>query len=136
MQLLDAMRTQDMKDYVRGMLAGRIKAGVEQALAGQLVGSRPVRLDIVVKQFRTPSVASRVLVGSDPQMKASATLVDARTGAVIISHPEIEAFVPGGHGLIGAAVQAAMDSSRNETQDGRLITRYGQMYREWLTHGA
>ena len=135
-QLLAAMRTQEMKDYVRGMLAPRIKAGVEQAMAGQLAGSRPVRLEIVVRHFKTPSVASRILIGSDPEMTASATLVDARTGAVIIAHPEIAAFVHRAGGLIGTAVTAAIDSSRNETQDGLLISRYGQMYREWLIKGA
>ena len=40
------------------------------------------------------------------------------------------------HGLIGTAVQAAVNSARNETQDGKLIVCYGQTYREWLTHGA
>lgn len=135
-QLLAAMRTKDMKDYVRGMLAPRIKAGIEQALAGQLVGSRPVRLEIVVKHFKTPSVVSRILIASDPEMTASATLVDARTGAVIIAHSQIAAFVHRAGGLIGTAVTAAIDSSRNDTQDGLVIARYGQMYREWLIKGA
>jgi len=118
------------------MLAARIRGGVEQAMAGQLIGSRPVRLEIVVKRFTIPSVASRVLIGSDPQMTASATLVDARTGAVIISNPKAESFVVVGHGIIGTAVGAAIDSSRNETPEGRLIADYGQTYRRWLTHGA
>jgi hypothetical protein len=135
-QLLAAMRTQEMKDYVRGMLAPRIKAGIEQAIAGQLVGSRPVRLEIVVRHFKTPSVASRILIASDPEMTASATLVDARTGAVIIAHPEIAAFVHRAGGLIGTAVTAAIDNARNDTQEGLVIARYGQMYREWLIKGA
>ncbi|MBR1137943.1 MAG: DUF6778 family protein [Bradyrhizobium sp.] len=135
-QLLEAMRTQEMKDYVRGMLGDRIKAGVEQALAGQLIGSRPVRLEIVVKRFKTPSGASRILIGSDPDMTASATLVDARTGAVVVAHPELVASVHRSGGLIGTAVTAAIDNARNETQEGLLIARYGRMYREWLTHGA
>ena len=43
-QVADARRTPEYKDYVHGMLGPRIKAGVEQAMAGQLVGTRPVRL--------------------------------------------------------------------------------------------
>lgn len=135
-QMAAARRTQDYKDFVHNMLGARIKAGVEQAMAGQLIGSRPVRLEIVVRLFKVPSVASRVLIGSDPEMTASATLVDARTGATIIVHPKLAAFVLGGRGLVGTAVQAAIDSSRNQTQEGQLIARYGEMYREWLTHGA
>jgi DNA-binding CsgD family transcriptional regulator len=135
-QVAEARRTQEYKDYVHAMLGARIKAGVEQAMAGQLIGARPVRLEIVVSRFYVPSVASRVLIGGDPQMFAAATLVDARTGAVILAHPDLEAFVHGGAGIIGTAVQAAIDSSRNETQEDRLIANYGQTYREWLTHGA
>ena len=118
------------------MLGAKIKAGVEQAVAGQLIGSRPVRLDIVVRRFKVPSAGSRILIGGDPEMFASATLIDARTGAVIIAHPELQAFVPGGHGVIGVAVRAAIDSSMQQTPEEQLIARYGQMYREWLTHGV
>jgi hypothetical protein len=135
-QVADARRTPEYKDYVYGMLGPRIKAGVEQAMAGQLVGTRPVRLEIVVRRFQVPTVAERVLIGSDPQMFAAATLVDARTGAVILAHPDLEASALGGGGLIRTAMQAALDSSRNETPEGRLIASFGRTYREWLTHGA
>src|SRR5262245_48308155 len=43
-QIATAANTPEGKAYVLSMLAPRIKAGVEQAMAGQLVGSRPVRL--------------------------------------------------------------------------------------------
>lgn len=70
-------------------LGGKIRAGMEQAMAGQLVGTRPVRLDIVAGHFKVPSVASRILIGSDPTMEASATLVDANTDAVILADPKL-----------------------------------------------
>jgi hypothetical protein len=41
-----------------------------------------------------------------------------------------------GNGLIGVAVQAAIDNARHETDEGKLVASYGQTYREWLTHGA
>jgi hypothetical protein len=135
-QWLAAMRTPEFKDGVKSMLATKIKSGIEQAMAGQLIGSRPVRLDIVVSRFYVPSVMSSVLIGGDPQMFATATLVDARTGAVIITNPDLKVFVPGGHGIIGTAVAAAIDNARNETPEGKLIALYGKDYREWLTHGA
>lgn len=135
-QVADARQTQDYKDYVHALLAPRIKAGVEQAMAGQLTGVRPVRLDIVVTRFYIPSFVWRVVVGGDPLMIAAATLVDARTGAVILAHPGLDVLVSGSSGIIRATLQAAVDSSRNETPEGRLIARYGEAYREWLTHGA
>ena len=47
-QIVTATNTPEGKAYVRDMLAPRIKAGrsIEQAMAGQLNGSRPVRLDL------------------------------------------------------------------------------------------
>jgi hypothetical protein len=133
-QLAAATRTPDYRDTVHAMLGARIKAGVEPVIAERLNGSRPVRLDIVVRQFTIPSVGQRVLIGGDPQMFASATLVDARTGAVIVAHPDLEAFMPGGHGIIGVAVAAAMDNAMNQTQESKLIARYANAYRNWLTH--
>ena len=69
--------TPEGKAYVRNMLAPRIKAGVEQAMAGQLIGSRPVRIDVVVKSFAIPSAVQRILIGGHRGMVADANLVDA-----------------------------------------------------------
>jgi hypothetical protein len=131
-QVTAATRTPDYKDTVHAMLGARIKAGVEQAVAGRLNGSRPVRLDLVVGEFTIPSVAQRLLIGGGPMMHASATLVDARTGAVIIAHPDVQAFLLRGSGIIGVAVASAMDNATNQTQESRLIAEYGRAYRSWL----
>src|ERR1700761_8419526 len=66
-QVADARRTPEYKAYVGSLLAPKIKEGVEQAMAGQLIGARPVRLDIVVKDFTVPSAAFRILIGGNPQ---------------------------------------------------------------------
>ena len=124
------------EDGPRDILEGKIRAGVEQAMAGQLVGARPARLEIVVSRFRVPSAGSSILIGSNPEMFASAALVDARTGAVIIVNPEVQAALVGGHGVIGFAVQAAIDNSANQTPESRLIAEFGRAYRAWLTRGA
>jgi hypothetical protein len=51
-QIATATDTPEGKAYVRNMLAPRIKAGIEQKMAGQLNGSRPVRLEVVIKASR------------------------------------------------------------------------------------
>jgi hypothetical protein len=135
-QVAAATRTQDYQDYVRAMLATQIKAGVEPAIAERLTGSRPVRLDIVVREFTIPSVAQRVIIGGDPMMHASATLVDARTGAVIIAHPDVQAFLLRGSGIIGVAVGAAINNAANQTEESKLIAEYGRAYRAWLMHSG
>lgn len=127
-----ATNTPEGKIYVRNLLAARIKAGVEQAMAGQLVGSRPVRLEIVVKSFVIASAVQRILIGGGRGMVADANLVDARTGALIISYPDVRALVMVGNGIVGTAVQAAIDSASAQSPADKLIGVYGQTYRDWL----
>src|ERR1700759_2271705 len=62
-QILSVVRTPEYRDYVRNMVGAEIKGSVEQAMAGRLNGSRPVRLEIVVDHFKVPSAISSVLIG-------------------------------------------------------------------------
>jgi hypothetical protein len=135
-QMLPVLSTPEFKDYVRNSVGAKIKVGVEQALAGQLNGPRSVRLEIVVTYFKIPSAISSILIGGDPGMTAAATLVDARSGAVILANPKMQAFIVAGHGIIGTVVQAAVDSARKTNQEDMLIARFSQDYRNWLMRGA
>src|SRR4030081_3523032 len=78
-QIANAANTPEGNGFVRSMLAPRIKAGVERAMAGGLTGTRPVRLEIVVKHFALASAVQRILIGGGRGMRADANLVDART---------------------------------------------------------
>jgi hypothetical protein len=101
-------------------------------LTGQLNGSRPVRLDVVVKSFALSSAVQRILIGGGRGMVADANLVDARTGAVIVAYPELRA----GQGIVGTAVQAAIDNASEQSVAEKLAVRYGELYRRWLLHQA
>jgi hypothetical protein len=105
-QIATAANTPEGKAYVQNMLAPRIKAGIERVLAAQLNGSRPVRLDIVVKSFQLSSAVQRILIGGGRGMVADANLVDARSGALIVANPDLNAFMFAGQGVVGTAVQA------------------------------
>lgn len=131
-QIATATNTPEGKAYVRTMLAPVIKAGVEKAMAGQLNGSRPVRLDVAVKSFAIASAVQRILIGGGRGMTADANLVDARTGAVIIANPDLRAFLAAGQGIVGTAVQAAIDSASAQSPAEKLVGRYGENYRDWL----
>jgi hypothetical protein len=130
-EIAAATNTPEGKAYVRNMLAPRIKAAVEQAMAGQLVGSRPVRL---VKSFVMASAVQRILIGGGRGMVADANLVDARTGALIVAYPDLRAMVYAGNGIVGTAVQAAIDSASAQSPADKLAGVYGQNYRDWLVH--
>ena len=124
--------TPEAKAFVQGLLTPRIKAGVEQVLASRLAGTRPVRLDIRVKSLLFPSAIQRVVIGGHRGMIADANLVDARTGALILAYPELNASLYTGQGIVGAAVQAAIDNNATQTPVDKVSVRYGEIYRNWL----
>jgi hypothetical protein len=131
-QIATATNTPEGKAYVQAMLASVIKTAVTKSLNGQLIGSRPVRLDVVVKSFAVASAVQRILIGGGRGMVADANLVDARTGAVIIAYPGLRAASYAGQGIVGTAVQAAIDSSSEQSVAEKLASRYGEIYRNWL----
>jgi hypothetical protein len=135
-QISTATNTPEGKAYVQTMLAPVIRTGVTKSLAGQLSGSRPVRLDVVVKSFALSSAVQRIIVGGGRGMVADAKLVDARTGAVIIAYPELRAATYAGQGIVGTAVQAAIDNASEQSVAEKLAYRYGEIYRDWLLRRA
>jgi hypothetical protein len=130
-QIASATNTPEGKAYVQTLLASRIKPGIERVMAGQLNGTRPVRLDIVVQSFTISSAVQRILIGGGHGMVADANLVDAKTGAVILSHPRLTAVLLAGQGVLGTAVEAALTNGGQTTLD-RIVVTYGENYRNWL----
>ena len=131
-QIATATNTPEGKAYVQTMLAPVIKTGVTKSLAGQLNGARPVRLEVVVKSFALSSAVQRILIGGGRGMVADANLVDARTGAVIVAYPQLLAATYAGQGIVGTAVQAAIDNASEQSVAEKLAYRYGEIYRNWL----
>jgi hypothetical protein len=131
-QIMGIARTPEAKAYVQNALAVRVKAGVERVMAGTLIGRRPVRLEVTVRNFQIAGPMMSILIGGGRGMTADATLVDARTGAVIITSPKESVALPAGSGLLGAAVQAAIDSGSEQSVTDKVIGTFGQDYRHWL----
>lgn len=131
-QIGTAVNTPEGKAYLNGMLASQIKPRTERIMAGALTGSRPVRLDIVVRNFTISSPLKRVLVGGGHVMRADATLVDARTGAVIVAHPDLGGGVMTGNGIVGTAVSAAIESNYKESIAEKVMDAYAENYRYLL----
>ncbi|MBS4002270.1 MAG: hypothetical protein KGZ91_02770 [Afipia sp.] len=131
-QIATATNTPEAKAYAQNLLAPRIKAGVEKAMAGQLNGTRPVRLNIVIRSFTISPAIQRVVIGGGHGMVADANLVDARTGASILAHPKLSAVLIVGQGVLGTAVQAAIDSASTQSTVDKIADSYGNNYREWL----
>jgi hypothetical protein len=131
-QIGTAANTPEGKAYLNGMLASQIKPRIERIMARALTGSRPVRLDIVVRNFTISSPLKRVLVGGGHVMRADATLLDARTGAVIVVHPDLGGGVMTGNGLVGTPVSMAIESNYKESIAEKMMDAYGENYRYLL----
>ncbi len=128
----NAVNTPEGKAYLNGMLASQIKSRTERIMAGALTGSRPVRLDIVVRNFTVLSPVKRVLVGGGHLMIADASLVDARTGAMIVAHPDLRGGVATGNGLVGTPVSMAIESNYKESIAEKMMNAYAENYRYLL----
>ena len=135
-QIATATNTPEGKTYVRNMLAPKIKGAIEQKMAGQLNGSRPVRLEVVVKSFAIAGAVQRILIGGGRGMVADANLVDARTGALILAYQDMNVNQVVGNGIVGTAVQAAIDSASERSPAEKLADQYGENYRAWLLRRA
>ena len=78
------------------------------------------------ERFEIPGPLMSILAGGDRGMTADATLVDARTGAVIITSPQEFVRLPAGGGLLGTAVQAVIDSASEQSVTDKVIATFGQ----------
>jgi hypothetical protein len=131
-QIAEASNAPEAKAYVQNMLAPRVKSAIERKLAGQLHGSRPVRLDVVIHNFVISSAVQRILIGGTHMMIADASLVDARTGAVVVAHPKLVGQAFAGQGILGTAVEAAVDNAAARTTFDRIVESYSDRYSAWL----
>jgi hypothetical protein len=131
-ELAAASSTPEASAFTQNFLASRVKTGVERHLSPRLAGTRPVRLDVVIRAFQIASPVQRVVIGGGYVMTADAVLVDARTGATIVAHPRLTANLPTGQGIVGAVVQAAYDASQSAPPADRVISTYAEQYGDWL----
>ncbi|MGV3633047.1 MAG: DUF6778 family protein [Pseudorhodoplanes sp.] len=122
--------TEEAKAWARNHLQARVKTAMEKQLGETLRGQRPVRAEVVVKGFQLSSAVQRIVVGGDYRMVADVTLVDAKSGAVITSYPEMLHRAVALNGWGGAIVQAVYDAS-NPPGD-RVVNGFAEQYKAWL----
>jgi hypothetical protein len=127
-QIAMASNDPKAKEFVRNKLAIRIRDGLDRELRPSLAGSRPVRLDIVVRNFTVAPAVQRIIIGGSHMMIADANVVDAATGAILLTFPNVPGAPVTGQGWAGAAVEAAIGGDAAD----RVIASYGQNYAGYL----
>jgi hypothetical protein len=118
--------------FVRTLLAGRIKQKLEADFSTRMVGNRPVYLDVTVKSFVVASAAQRIIIGGTHMIVADVALVDARNGATLASFPTLAAAAASGQGVLGATVEALAEASAKTDTAERILDNFSNNYRLWL----
>jgi hypothetical protein len=119
------------RDFIAAELRRMIKSEFDTQFADVFVGPRAARAMVHLKAVDIPSSGPLLIGGQTAVIDAEITLLDARSGAPMISYPGNSAnrYLPGG--LIAPIARAAVgDEGR------RLLQRYMQQHREWLLRSA
>lgn len=123
-----AANTPEGRAYLRTTIASKVKAAMERHLAGQLNGSRPVRVEVAIKDVQIASAIQRILVGGHHSMMGDVSLVDAKTGQVLVSYPAQTAMGAAGQGLLGTMIDHAAFAEPID----RVVENYASQYGNWL----
>ena len=120
--------TPEGRAFVRSAVASKLRDAFQRELGPALPGSRPVRLDVAVRVVEISPAIQRILIGGDHSLRADVTLVDAKTGEVLVRFPEQTARSMAGQGLLGTVVDAAAFDAPID----RVVGDYAEQYRRWL----
>jgi hypothetical protein len=117
-----------LRAHMQRVLSERFKLEFSSQVTPIFTGPRPVKAVVRLETFDVPSGARRVLIDQDAKIKANIDLVDASTGAVILSYagPFRSRRLIGG---LATAIAVALDRS---DVGYSLITDYMTAYRDWL----
>ncbi|MGO4573951.1 DUF6778 family protein [Microvirga sp. 2TAF3] len=124
----EAAKSPEGQAFLRGTIAAKLSQAFESHLKGELGGTRPVRLDIIVRDLDIASAAQRILLGGHHRLTADVNLIDARSGALILAFSEQNAMAQAGQGIGGVLVD---NMFLGEPID-RVIQNYATQYRNWL----
>jgi len=121
-------KTPEGQAYLRNTIASKVKASMERKLSAELVGGRPVRVQVNVKSVVIASAIQRVLVGGHHSMIADVTLLDAKTGALLLPYAGQTTQAGAGQGIGGVLVDAALLPDPID----RVADNYAATYVYWL----
>ena len=121
-------KTPEGQAYIRNTITSKVKGAMERHLSAGLNGSRPVRVEVAIKEITIASAIHRILIGGQHTMSADVTLVDPKTGAVLVAFPGQASMAMAGQGVAGAILDQAFLPDRVD----RVVDSYASQYRNWL----
>ncbi|WP_027172958.1 hypothetical protein [Methylobacterium sp. 10] len=117
-----------MRAHFQKVLTERFKAEFATHVSAKLLGTRPVKAIVKLKQFDVPSVARRIFIDQDVKVQMDIDLVDKRTGDILVSYKGPFQSMPlfGGLSTVIAVAVEPVDPTI------RMTDRYIEGYGTWL----
>lgn len=115
---------------LRTVVSDRVSSAVREAFRTRPAGARPVRVEVQVNHLLVPSAIQRILIGGPPALRAEAVVVDARTGAPIVSYPESQSVGVAGAGPLGVVVDRAITGQTGQVD--RVANSWAARFADWL----
>jgi hypothetical protein len=128
LQAEEAAKSDEGQTYLRNTVAAKLTLAFNEQLKGELLGTRPVRIELNVKDLEIASAAQRILLGGHHRLTADVNLVDARSGVVILTFSGQSAVAQAGQGIGGVLLDNAFLGDPID----RVIQNYASQYRNWL----
>lgn len=121
-------KTPEARAFIAKAASDKIVATLQQHLRPVLVGQRPVKVVVTLRRLYLSSIIQRITLGGHHEIMADVAIVDAKTGAPILAHPEFLATALAGQGIGGTLVDAALMSDPID----RLTGNFAERFRNWL----
>jgi len=128
LQAEEAAKSPEGQAFLRETVAAKLSRAFEGQLKGELVGTRPVRLEIGVRDLEIASAARRILIGGHHRLTADVNLIDVRSGRLLLAFSEQNAMAQAGQGIGGVLLDNVF---LGEPID-RVVQNYATQYRNWL----
>ena len=119
--------------FVRASATASMRDAFTREVGATLHGTHPIRVEVAVTQIDVPGIARSILLDGTARLQARVSLVDAASGQVLFTLPDQGEAVGRGGGIIGTAVQTAMESSSTVSEPYQaLCAKLARDYAEWL----
>ncbi len=118
--------------YVERKASGRIREALDKGLLrATSQGTQPVRLQVAVRELYIAPPAMRLIGQSPFTIRANMTLVDSRSGAVVLEAKDFQGYGGQSGGIIGIALDQVMPDPID-----RAARSLANSYRSWLRTGS
>ena len=120
----------EKRAFVEQRAAAKITQAFQKEVVPSFRGTEAARVEIVVKSLDIPSTARQVMLGGNHRIGAEITVVNAKSGEMILRAPDFQGQSPG-----AGAYSLVLDRMLPDPIDRAAVT-LAHSYRSWLESGS